>query len=435
MKKIGLLLLLASFTLQAQNFPAPYCDIEDTSVEEISVINFGTTTITNLNTDSILVDHTDTIADVTPGETYTLSVEGNTYGNFDNNIVAFIDWNQNGVLDDENEIYEIGTISNSTGNDNTSVSMEISVPMDAVAGQTRIRITKVYTDTDSVAVVDPCAISMSILDYGVFAGYGQAVDFTLNIEVDTPEFPAPYCDIEDTSVEELSLINFGTTTITNLNTDSILVDHTDTVADVTPGETYTLSVEGNTYGNFDNNIVAFIDWNQNGVLDDENEVYEIGTISNSTGNDDTTVSMEISVPMDAVPGQTRIRITKVYTDTDSVAVVDPCAISMSILDYGVFAGYGQAVDFTLNIGTLRVKDYAVNSYSAYPVPTKDLLHIKSETNLKSIEVYNLIGQKVLTRNAEGKNIQIDISKLKSGAYIIKLINEYGDQQSFKIIKK
>ncbi|MDG4951024.1 T9SS type A sorting domain-containing protein [Weeksellaceae bacterium KMM 9724] len=435
MKKIGLLLLLASFTLQAQNFPAPYCDIEDTSVEEISVINFGTTTITILNTDSILVDHTDTIADVTPGETYTLSVEGNTYGNFDNNIVAFIDWNQNGVLDDENEIYEIGTISNSSGNDDTSVSMEISVPTDVVPGQTRIRITKVYTDTDSVAVVDPCAISMSILDYGVFAGYGQAVDFTLNLEVDTPEFPAPYCDIADTTVEEISVINFGTTTITNLNTDSILVDHTDTVADVTPGETYTLSVEGNTYGNFDNNIVAFIDWNQNGVLDDENEIYEIGTISNSTGNDDTSVSMEISVPTDAVPGQTRIRITKVYTDTDSVAVVDPCAISMSILDYGVFAGYGQAVDFTLNIGTLRVKDYAINSYSAYPVPTKDLLHIKSESNLKSIEVYNLIGQKVLTRNAEGKNIQIDISKLKSGAYIIKLINEYGDQQSFKIIKK
>ena len=435
MKKIGLLLLFTSFALQAQNFPSPYCDIEDTSVEEINLINFGSTSISNSNTDSILLNHTDTIADITPGETYTLSVEGNTYGNFDNNIVAFIDWNQNGVLDDENEIYEIGTISNSTGNDGSSVSMEISVPMDVVPGQTRIRITKVYTDDESVAVVDPCAISMSILDYGIFAGYGQAIDFTLNIDVDTPEFPAPYCDIEDTSVEEINLINFAGISISNSNTDSILIDHTDTIADITPGETYTLSVEGNTYGNFDNNIVAFIDWNQNGVLDDENEIYEIGTISNSTGNDGSSVSMEISVPMDVVPGQTRIRITKVYTDDESVAVVDPCAISMSILDYGIFAGYGQAVDFTLNIGTLIVKDYAVDSYSAYPVPTKDLLHIKSELNLKYIEVYNLIGQKVLTRNAEGKNIQIDISKLKSGAYIIKLSTVNGGQQSFKILKK
>lgn len=253
--------------------------------------------------------------------------------------------------------------------------------------------------------------------------------------IQAQNFPHPYCDIEDTSVEEINLINFAGISINNSNIDSILVDHTDSIADITPGETYTLSVEGNTYGNFDNNIVAFIDWNQNGVLDEENEIYEIGTISNSTGNDGINVSMEISVPMDAVPGQTRIRITKVYTDDESVAVVDPCAISMSILDYGIFAGYGQAIDFTLNIGTLKVKDYAVDSYSAYPVPTKDLLYIKSESNLKSIEVYNLIGQKVLTRYADGKNIQIDISQLKSGAYIIKLSTIKGDQQSFKILKK
>ena len=385
---------------------------------------------------SILVDHTETIANLTLNDTYTISVEGNTYGDFDTNIVAFIDWNQNGVLDDENEIYEVGTLSNTTGGDGQAVSLDITVPADALLGNTRIRVTKVYTDEESVAVIDPCAISMSILDYGIFDGYGQAIDFTLNIDGGVAEeFPAPYCDIPDTTVEEISTITFADASITNMDTVSILVDHTDTVANLTPGETYTISVEGNTYGDFDTNIVAFIDWNQNGVLDDENEIYEIGTISNSTGNDDTNVSVEISVPLDAVPGQTRIRITKVYTDADSVAVVDPCAISMSILDYGVFAGYGQAVDFTLNIGTLRVKDYAINSYSAYPVPTKDLLHIKSESNLKSIEIYNLIGQKVITRNAEGKNIQIDISKLKPGAYIIKLSSINGDQQSFKILKK
>src|SRR5690606_22092938 len=128
MKKISLLLILFSFAVQAQTFPAPYCDIADTSVEEISSITFADASITNLDMVSILVDHTETIANLTLNDTYTISVEGNTYGDIDTNIVAFIDWNQNGVLDDENEIYEVGTLSNTTGGDGHAVSLDITVP-------------------------------------------------------------------------------------------------------------------------------------------------------------------------------------------------------------------------------------------------------------------------------------------------------------------
>ena len=436
MKKISLLLILFSFAVQAQTFPAPYCDIADTSVEEISSITFADASITNLDMVSILVDHTETIANLTLNDTYTISVEGNTYGDFDTNIVAFIDWNQNGVLDDENEIYEVGTLSNTTGGDGQAVSLDITVPADALLGNTRIRVTKVYTDEESVAVIDPCAISMSILDYGIFDGYGQAIDFTLNIDGGVAEeFPAPYCDIPDTTVEEISTITFADASITNMDTVSILVDQTDTVANLTPGETYTISVEGNTYGDFDTNIVAFIDWNQNGVLDDENEIYEVGTLSNTTGGDGVVVSLDISVPVDAVLGDTRIRVTKVYTDEESIAVIDPCAISMSILDYGVFDGFGQAVDFTVNIGSLSVRNLEVNTYSAYPVPTKDLLHIQSDSGIKMIQIYNLLGQLVFSQKGTSDEIKLDISQLTAGTYIVKLQTVNDQQQNFKIIKK
>src|SRR5699024_6220302 len=130
----------------ADDFPSPYCDIDDSgvTVEEITAVGFAGTNIVNDNVDDVLIDKTDTIVDVMTSGTYTLEVEGNTSGDFTNNIVAFIDWNQNEVLDDEGEVYEVGVLENSTGEDGTSVSLEITVPDDAVLGTTRIRITKTY---------------------------------------------------------------------------------------------------------------------------------------------------------------------------------------------------------------------------------------------------------------------------------------------------
>ncbi|MDN6310561.1 MAG: T9SS type A sorting domain-containing protein [Flavobacteriaceae bacterium] len=439
MKKITLALALFTFGVQAQNFPSPYCDIDDgTTVEEITSVEFAETSITNTDASSILIDETSTTANVAIGETYTITVEGNTNGNSDNNIVAFIDWNQNEVLDDANEIYEVGTLTNSDGEDGTSVSLEITVPADAELGTTRIRITKTYTDDDSIALIDPCAIEMDLQGMGAFLSYGQALDFTLDIEESNDgAFPSPYCDIDDdgTTTEEITAIEFAETSITN-TTDaiSILIDETSTVADVAVGETYTITVEGNTYGDFDNNIVAFIDWNQNGILDDANEIYEVGTLTNSDGEDGTSVSLEITVPADAELGTTRIRVTKTYTDADSIAEINPCAIEMDIQGMGAYPGYGQAIDFTLDIGTLGAESFDKNALSAYPVPTQDILNIEYKSVLNAVKIYNNLGQEVFAQNTDATELQLDLSTLTPGAYIVKLFAEKG-QHSLRIIKQ
>lgn len=436
MRIITLALALFTFSVHAQTFPSPYCDIDETTTEEITLIDFAGISITNSDSSTILIDKTDTVIDVTVGETYTIIIKGNTYGEFDNNITAFIDWDQNAELDDEGEIFEIGTITDSTGDDEISVSMEITIPEDAELGETRVRITKVYTDDFSIAVVDPCAISMDIPGYGVFEGFGQALDFTINIEEENAGgFPSPYCDIVEGTVEEITSIDFAGTNITNTDTSSLLVDKTDTVVTVNAGETYTIEVAGNTYGEFDNNIVAFIDWNQNELLDDEGEIYEVGTITDSNGNDGVSVTMEITIPEDAVLGETRIRVTKVYTDDFSVAVVDPCAISMDIPGYGVFESFGQAIDFTLNVeeAIIGVDTFNTNALSIYPVPTADILNITYQSDLTDVRIYNLLGQEVLANKPADSQIQLDVSSLASGTYIVKLSSEK-EQHSLRIIK-
>ena len=248
-------------------------------------------------------------------------------------------------------------------------------------------------------------------------------------------FPSPYCDLDSGSTtEEITSITFGETIIENSNTSDALIDFTSTNINITSGQTYSIVVEGNTYGPFDTNIVAYIDWNQNGVLDDSNEVYPIGTLSNSTGGDGVSVSADITVPAEALEGTTRIRVTKTYTDSDSVAVEDPCAISMSILDYGIFAGFGQAIDFSLTIGAFSVDEFDASALSVYPTPTKDFLNIEYKTPIEAIHLYNLIGQEVLSKVAEATKSSLDLSSLESGAYIVKIITKDG-QHNLRIIKQ
>lgn len=168
-------------------FPAPYCNVSGSyDVEEITKVEFGDDiVIENTNTSDVLLNYTSEVANVIAGEPYTITVKGNTAGDYNNEYLAFIDWNQYGVLDDFGEVYYIGSIFDSDGYDSQNASATITIPESALAGETRIRITKTYTDPDWEEFLneDPCWISISEPSLGGFYdSYGQALDFTLNVE-------------------------------------------------------------------------------------------------------------------------------------------------------------------------------------------------------------------------------------------------------------
>lgn len=264
---------------------------------------------------------------------------------------------------------------------------------------------------------------------------------TLGAQAQT--FPSPYCEIadaDDVIVEEITAVNFAGTSITNSDDTTVLIDETATVVSVTPEETYTLEVEGNTEGFFDTEIVAFIDWNQNEILDDEDEVYEVGALYNTDGTDGVSVSLDITVPTDAVSGETRIRLTKTYTDFGgdgfpaSTAEIDPCGIKYNVFGEAIESGYGQALDFTLNIGTLSVDTFENNALAVYPNPAQDILNIDYKSVLTSVKIYNIVGQEVLSKNTGASQLQLDLSEFTSGIYVVKLYAEEGEH-SFRMIKE
>jgi hypothetical protein len=169
--------LFLCFTQLSAQFPNPYCNISFTSaVEPITLVNFGginNSTGPLVNGTPALEDFTGTTGNVTAGQNYTMTVKGNTDGNFTTYIRVFIDWNQNNILNDAGEVYDIGTIANSTGVDAIQVSASIAVPTTALAGNTRMRVMKRYNGYST----GPCQTG---------AGYGQAEDYTLAVLVPPP---------------------------------------------------------------------------------------------------------------------------------------------------------------------------------------------------------------------------------------------------------
>lgn len=86
-----------------------------------------------------------------------------------------------------------------------------------------------------------------------------------------------------------------------------------------------------------------------------------------------------------------------------------------------------------NNNTLSTNDFNHNEVvvKMYPNPVQDILNIDLQTSLKSVEVYNIQGQKVLESN---KN-QINLSSLVSGIYMVRIQDENNAVVTKKIIKK
>lgn len=77
-------------------------------------------------------------------------------------------------------------------------------------------------------------------------------------------------------------------------------------------------------------------------------------------------------------------------------------------------------------GTLSSSSFDKNSFSVYPNPAKSFVQIKdSSQSIKIIELFNLLGQKVLTKEFDNESeIKINIESFKSGVYLLKINNSF-----------
>lgn len=73
-------------------------------------------------------------------------------------------------------------------------------------------------------------------------------------------------------------------------------------------------------------------------------------------------------------------------------------------------------------------------FSCYPNPVKDKLNFTTESDIKNISIYNLLGQNILSKNSNIANT-LDTSGLPTGTYFVKAELENGQIETRKIIKE
>lgn len=84
--------------------------------------------------------------------------------------------------------------------------------------------------------------------------------------------------------------------------------------------------------------------------------------------------------------------------------------------------------------TLSSADFDTTAFKAYPNPIKDVLNLSYSTEISSVEVYNMLGQKVLTNTLNVAQGQIDMSNLNAGSYIVKVTAD-GLTKTIKVVKQ
>jgi hypothetical protein len=247
-------------------------------------------------------------------------------------------------------------------------------------------------------------VSVATICSGTVGTYATANFSTKGIE---------YCTAgaTSTSFEKLSNVTFAG--INNNSTSTAgYEDFTAVTGNVTAGQAYTFSSSFTGTSYTDDQVLVWIDFNQDGDFDDAGEQVLVTSKKTSpwTGN--------ITVPASAMTGKTRMRVR--LHDSSLTPNSTPCGTS----------SYGQVEDYSLNIGQLAVADVKKNNISIYPNPATDVINISNVSSKTKFEIYSVGGQLVNQGITDGK---VNVSKLTKGVYIL-TVDSNGEKSQTKFIK-
>jgi hypothetical protein len=88
--------------------------------------------------------------------------------------------------------------------------------------------------------------------------------------------------------------------------------------------------------------------------------------------------------------------------------------------------------FAFTTTTLGNSQFDTTKFQIYPNPVQSILNITNTEMIKDVTIFSINGQKVYTNTFDSTELQINVSHLAKGVYILKAATEYS-QQSFKIV--
>ncbi|MES2812169.1 MAG: choice-of-anchor D domain-containing protein [Bacteroidota bacterium] len=168
--------------------------------------------------------------------------------------------------------------------------------------------------------------------------------------------PSPaYCSSTGNMAFNTSVTNVTLNTINNTTAKpSGYSDYTAISTNLQRGTTYPLSTQINTDGNFTVLGFAWIDFNQDLDFNDAGEAFDLGSATNVASGLTSNSPLNITIPMTAALGATRMRIIATYDGDTS-----PC---LSGFD-------GEVEDYTINIASPCTPTHSVVSFAPTSGPT------------------------------------------------------------------
>lgn len=122
---------------------------------------------------------------------------------------------------------------------------------------------------------------------------------------------------------------------------------------------------------------------------------------------------------------TTVDLTELTPDTDyDVYVISDCGDETTTSD---------VVTFTTE-PTASVGDFDMIKLTVYPNPVSTNLNISAAKVIEEIQVYNILGQRIMTHKSNNSDVTLDVTELPSANYVLK-VSVDGFMNTVKFVKK
>jgi len=108
--------------------------------------------------------------------------------------------------------------------------------------------------------------------------------------------------------------------------------------------------------------------------------------------------------------------------------------AIRVNEYSMEPTYLSFDDFRMEENALSAPEFEADTLKSYPNPVTDVLHLTNSEIMNSVEIFDLIGKKVLSRTINANEADLDLSTLQTGSYVLKVGTPNGIRTG-KIIKR
>jgi hypothetical protein len=139
-----------------------------------------------------------------------------------------------------------------------------------------------------------------------------------------------------------------------------------------------------------------------------------------------------SVTLDILPGTYDWTIGYIDGNGNNITILpEGDVLSFTINDAGLITG---DIDYTIT--QVGLDDFTLDQVSIFPIPSNDIINIRSNFLMKEVRIYDISGRIVFSENEKGNACQIDVKSYKEGIYIVKILTEKGTTGSkFSIVRQ